>query len=110
MNERAIERHSVNCYKCDTLFDERNSERTTPDGGDICPDCAVQGINIAVTEQEFYTIIAALRFYQESGMGDPGNRSDDIHALACNGDDVVSLDAVGIDNLCERINTGGSLQ
>ncbi len=69
----------------------------------------MNGITVQVTAQEFHTIIAALRFYQESGMGDPGNRSDDIHDIACNGDETVSLDAVGIDNLCERINTGGSL-
>ena len=35
-----IEKHSVNCYHCDILFDERDSCGTTTDGGDVCPDCA----------------------------------------------------------------------
>lgn len=57
-----------------------------------------------VTEQEHATIMAALRYYQQQGMGDPANRSDDIHDIATQNDDVISLDAEGIDDLCERIN------
>lgn len=34
-----IDRHSVNCYICGKLFDERESYGTTDDGGDICEDC-----------------------------------------------------------------------
>ena len=52
------------------------------------------------------TILAALRFYQENGQGDPDNRSDAIHEVATGGGDVISLDAAGIDDLCERLNTG----
>lgn len=62
---------------------------------------------IGVEYAEFATILAALRFYQERGQGDPGNRSDAIHEIATsgpNGEEVVSLDAAGIDELCERIN------
>jgi hypothetical protein len=59
-----------------------------------------EGINDA----EHATILAALRFYKESGMGDPSNRSDIIHDIATNCDTVISLDADAIDALCERIN------
>lgn len=58
------------------------------------------------TLAELSTIIAALRFYQERGMGDPANRSDDIHEIATCGDECVSLDADAIDELCEAINCG----
>jgi len=38
-----IDRHSVNCYFCDALVDERECSPADPynnnDGGDICPDC-----------------------------------------------------------------------
>jgi len=43
---------------------------------------------------ETNTIIAALRYYQQCGLADPSNRSNEIHDIA------------GIDNLCLRINTG----
>lgn len=52
------------------------------------------------------TILAALRFYQENGQGDPDNRSDAIHDIATGGEDEImsSLDDAGIDELCEEIN------
>ena len=56
------------------------------------------------------TILAALRYYQEQGMGDPENRSDDIHEIATNGDTDVSLDDAGIDDLCERLNFGNFVE
>ncbi len=49
------------------------------------------------------TILAALRYYQENGQGDPANRSDDIQSIACPTADDTSLDADGIDELCEAI-------
>lgn len=60
--------------------------------------------------QERNTILAALRFYQQQGMGEPANRSDEIHAIATNGDEDISMDDKGIDALCERINFGGNKQ
>lgn len=53
---------------------------------------------------EFNTILAALRFYQASGMGDPSNRSDWLQEIACPTQDSTSLDDAGIDDLCQRIN------
>ena len=58
-----------------------------------------------LTDTDLATILAALRFYQQGGQGDPANRSDDIHDIATNGGEVMSsLDDAGIDDLCERIN------
>lgn len=60
---------------------------------------------IKCDETEHATILAALRFYQRAGMGDPDNRSDEIHEIATNcGAITSSLDDDGIDQLCERIN------
>lgn len=53
---------------------------------------------------ELNTILAALRFYQRAGMGEPCNRPDWLQDLACATDDDTSLDDSGIDALCERIN------
>lgn len=57
-------------------------------------------------QADLATILAALRFYQERGLGDPGNRSDEIHEIATDGGGVISLDDNGIDDLCERLNIG----
>lgn len=61
-------------------------------------------LNISTQRQA--TILAALRFYQEKGMGDPDNRSQAIHDIATACDTVISLDADAIDELCEGINGG----
>lgn len=55
--------------------------------------------------EEVATVLAALRFYQSKGLGDPVNRPLAIHEIATNGDQVVSLDDEAIDQLCEKINT-----
>lgn len=57
-------------------------------------------------DAEFHTVMAALRFYQSKGCGDPAYRPLDIHEIATNcGEVLSSLDAEWIDKLCERINT-----
>lgn len=61
------------------------------------------GRPIDLTKQERNTVLAALRYYQSQGMGEPCNRSDEIHDIATDGDET-SLDDAGIDHLCERIN------
>ena len=60
-----------------------------------------------IADFEHATILAALRYYQSKGMGDPNNRSLAIHEIATNDDEVISLDADGIDSLCMRLNCGG---
>lgn len=59
-------------------------------------------------DAEINTILAALRYYQEKGQGNPSRRSDAIHDIAIGGDweNNTSLDADEIDILCEKINTG----
>jgi hypothetical protein len=52
------------------------------------------------------TVLAALRFYQQHGQGDPANRSLEIHDIATDNDEQISMDADGIDGLCEAINMG----
>lgn len=62
----------------------------------------------ALTDAQHATVLAALRFYQEEGMGDPAKRSDAIHFIASNGNVVdPGLDAAGIDALCESLNHDG---
>lgn len=54
---------------------------------------------------EHSTVMAALRFYQHHGMGEPFNRPDWLHDLASDGGAVdASLNADAIDELCERLN------
>lgn len=57
----------------------------------------------AIDKPEHATMIAALRWYQESGMGEPDHRSEAIHELATNGGEEISLDSDGIDALVEKL-------
>lgn len=45
-NPRWVDRHSVNCYFCGILFDERDGvpagQWNNNDGGTACPECARQ--------------------------------------------------------------------
>ena len=59
---------------------------------------------VSLNHQDLCTVLAALRFYQEQGMGEPGNRSADIHDIAEDGGNQISMDDEGIDDLCDRIN------
>jgi hypothetical protein len=56
--------------------------------------------------QALNTILAALRYYQRAGQGEPKSRNDEIHRIATDDDGTVSLDAVAIDRLCEDVNAG----
>lgn len=60
---------------------------------------------LQINDQQQATILAALRFYQQKGQGDPYNRSEEIHLIATNDDDVISLDDTGIDELCRLVNS-----
>ena len=64
---------------------------------------------IVINPQELNTILAALRYYQDQGMGAPINRSHDIHEIATNGGTETSLNDDDIDELCERINLAEKL-
>lgn len=58
-----------------------------------------------MTPQKRNTILAALRYYQDNGQGDPAKRSCWIHEIATDGDTEISMDDDGIDELCEELNT-----
>lgn len=58
-------------------------------------------------DQQHATVIAALRYYQRAGQGEPSNRDDWTHDLATNGEAVVSLDADAIDDLIEHLQFDG---
>lgn len=59
---------------------------------------------IDINQEQLNTILAALRFYQESGMGEPANRPQHINDIATYGDQDGSLNDEGIDQLCEHLN------
>lgn len=69
---------------------------------------AAQGMEPAaggvLTREERATVLAALRFYQSKGMGEPSNRPLSIQEIATDGDELTSLDDEGIDALCEKMN------
>ena len=61
---------------------------------------------IHVTDKEFHTILAALRYYQSHGQGDGYNRAPWIQEIASNAGEIPRpLDDAGINELCERINS-----
>ncbi len=57
---------------------------------------------LSLHSERLDTILAALRWYQHSGMGDTDNRPDWLHVIA-DPDDISSLCDEGIDELCEAI-------
>lgn len=63
-----------------------------------------------VTRQELDTILAALRWYQDCGMGEPAKRPDWLQDIACPDENDTSLDSAGIDDLCEKLNTGDRVE
>lgn len=63
-------------------------------------------MSAADIDQIKHTIIAALRTYQQEGYGDPDQRPRDIHDLATNGGDQISMDDEGLDELCQMLNFG----
>jgi hypothetical protein len=54
---------------------------------------------------EFHTIVAALRVFQEHRQYDPARRSAWIESIATNSGQVLPLDASGIEEFCQRLNT-----
>ncbi len=64
-------------------------------------------ICIRITGQEFHTVLAALRYYQMQGLGDPAYRPLEIHEIATNASNLIaSLDTEGIRQLCVALNLG----
>ncbi len=85
----------------------RRAARDLADGA--CLELVTGTLELAASEidaAERATILAALRYYQQQGQGDLSNRSDEIHDIATDGDNLISLDDEGIDALCEKVNFG----
>lgn len=77
-----------------------------------CPDCGavchVVGLDCATKfdAQEAATVLAALAFYADRGMGEPDNRHAKIHEIACGEtlrQEVISLDEKGVRQLSRRL-------
>ena len=62
---------------------------------------------LQVSDPEFHTILAALRYYQAGDQSDPNKRTAMIDEIATNGGACTALDTVAINHLCERLNCGG---
>jgi hypothetical protein len=58
-------------------------------------------MQLRISEREFHTILAALRYYQ---VQDPENLPEWTENLATNDGEVPALDEGEIDELCVRIN------
>lgn len=62
-----------------------------------------------MTYQKLNTILAALRFYQHSGMTDPTQRPDWLQDIATDGGMIPGMDTpAAIDALCEEVNVRGA--
>lgn len=58
---------------------------------------------VPLSSQDLNTLRAALRFYDDAGMGEPALRSDEIHEIATNNDEDISLDSAAIEDLFARL-------
>ena len=61
-------------------------------------------VRYRLEREDIATIVAALRYYQQEGQGDPDNRDSMIQDLATAGGEITSRDDDGIDALCEQLN------
>jgi hypothetical protein len=57
-----------------------------------------------VTQEEFHTILAALRFYQDRVPANQASAQEWIEGIATNLGAVDALDTKAIDALCQRLN------
>jgi len=83
MNERDIDKHSVNCYFCGDLEDEREcmdaDEFNNNDGGSICPAClqSVQN-DIEMAKASFKLKEEAGGYWQENSDFPLRNWMDEV--------------------------------
>jgi len=69
----------------------------------VIDDPIEQDAVLPLNEAEHATLLAALTLYKQQGMGEPMNRSDEVHDIATNGGLVFSsLDDEGIDRLLAK--------
>lgn len=66
-------------------------------------DAQVSSAPLQLEREDVGTILAALRYYQQNGQGNPESRDDAIHDIATGGGQFISRDDEGIDDLCHRL-------
>jgi hypothetical protein len=59
------------------------------------------------TENEIGTLLAALRYYQHSGLGNRDNHPTWLREIATNGEEFIPLNNEDLDRLCEKLNFEG---
>ena len=59
---------------------------------------------VVVEARELWTVLAALRFFQQCRLGQAENQPRWINEVATNGGEVPALNDERIDLLCERLN------
>lgn len=62
-----------------------------------------------LNEQQIATVLAALRYYQMQGLGDPRLRPASIRDIADDGGELTSLDDADIDDLYEILNEAAAV-
>lgn len=65
---------------------------------------ASDGLLFIQQDEDLHTIIAALRYWQQMGMCDPFKRSDEMHSLCTNNDELESYCDDDVDDLVMRLN------
>lgn len=68
------------------------------------PGSAMPAAPYQFDAESLATILAALRYWQENGQCDASNRSNDIHDIATDNDDLTSLTEESVDELCDALN------
>ena len=68
------------------------------------PESALAATVAPFGKKDRNIVLAALRYYQQQGMGDQANQSNEIRDIATDGNEDILMDDAGIDDLCERIN------
>jgi hypothetical protein len=63
-----------------------------------------EGLLFIQQDEDLHTIIAALRYWQQMGMCDPFKRSDEMHSLCTNNDELESYCDDDVDDLVMRLN------
>jgi hypothetical protein len=62
-------------------------------------------LNLSMSEREWATVLAALRFYQEQGQTRSAHRSAWIEVIATDAGRLKPLKAKELEQLCLRLNS-----
>lgn len=70
----------------------------------VTAEAPKEGLVFIQHDEDQHTIIAALRFWQEQGMCEPTNRSEEMHQLCTNNDELTSASVSDVNDLVLRLN------